>query len=139
PLHTPRLAPRSTRRVIQSRSAASFLPLGAATAGTTTPSGWGASPASTSANEKSGTTASPPDSIAVGRLADTVYGKNSCERAKTSYGPNASVMTDPLAPSTTATASRPSGTGRAGGQPGAGATWGGRGGGLAHGARAPGG
>src|SRR4029453_9485960 len=36
--------------------------------------------------------------------------------AKTSYGPRAAVMTDPLAPSTTATASRPSGTGLAGGR-----------------------
>ena len=42
---------RSLRRVIQSRSGASLLPFGAATAGTTTTSGSGAKPASTSANE----------------------------------------------------------------------------------------
>ena len=52
PLHTlSRWAPRSLRRVSHSRSGASFLPFGAATAGTTTTSGSGATPASTSSNE----------------------------------------------------------------------------------------
>jgi hypothetical protein len=58
--------------------------VGAATAGTTITSGSGAKPTSTSANDRSGTTASPPEHIAVGRLADTVYTKNLGERAKTS-------------------------------------------------------
>src|SRR5689334_801742 len=69
-----------------------------------------------------GPQASAPESIAVGR-ADTVYTKNSGERAKTSYGPSASVMTDPLAPSTTATARRPRSTGLGGGQPSGGRAW----------------
>src|SRR5439155_9762464 len=72
------------------------------------------------------TTASPPESTAAGP-ADTVYTKNSGERAKTSYGPSASVMTEPLAPSTTATVRRPCGTGPGGGQPSGGAARGGRG------------
>jgi len=52
PAQTPRMwAPRPARRVIQSRSGASSLPAGPATAGTTTTSGSGTRPTSTSSSE----------------------------------------------------------------------------------------